>query len=206
MRKLLLVATIAFVSAVNSHAAAIVINAFDNLLADSPAFLATWIDGSDDQYVQDTGFVAIQPVGAGDPQDDGSFGIAPGSWSSGFDLTSSGTNTNISLLARFDAGNASTGISILFTDINFSSASYTFTGFTSSFTSVAVNMSSFSAAIDWTAITDYAVGGGASTPENAFRASISEISATAIPEPTTWALFATGLATAMAFRPRRRQS
>lgn len=184
----------------------VLISDFSSLSSDSPVFDGTWSGGIPiiDQYSQETGFISITPRNGGTPTDEGNFFVAPGVWSGGMDLTNGGTNSVIALTARFDAGNLATNIVITFGDSEFNSASATFTGYGSNFSTQSIAFSSFDPGFNWAAVTDWSISGGLGFGDN-FRASFDNLEATvAVPEPATWALLAASLTTVMVLRRRFR--
>src|SRR2546425_9137109 len=107
----LIVAATSLLFSLRAADAAVVLSDFSNLAAQSPTFSGSWRGGSPvaDQFVQNSGFISLQPVNGGNPQDDGDFLVAPLAFSI------AGLN-QISLTARVDTGNAASSLIVLLYD------------------------------------------------------------------------------------------
>lgn len=197
-KKILLLALAALASFQISTQASITINNFSSLVADGATFSFTWAGAG----TQEISFYTIGPSAT----NQGSFSIAPTSWESGFDLTQGGILSGIALTARFNPGNAVSSVYVEFTDSNFEVASGEFSGFTSEFSTVTVDFSSFSSSnpFDFSSITSWGISGGSLTGGSDVRVSFDNIAA--VPEPSSALLLGLGAAGVYFLRRRQKQA
>lgn len=112
----------------------------------------------------------------------------------------------VTFTAQRESGNVASSLTIQFEDISLNTQIYSFS--TSSFN--IGSLSTVSVALAWTGgfdptqITGWNIGGGAASPgSSAFRMSFDNLSFTAVPEPSTYAVIFGGLALGFAAWRRR---
>lgn len=170
-----------------STKADILISDFGNFsLQNFPPMGISWSNGSD-QYLQNAGFISIAPVNGGNPTGDGYFFAGmPG----GTSLNLSGLNA-LSLNAQVDAGNSSSAVRVILYDgalTKVASAAFSVTNFGSSFSTQTQSLA-FTGLGTVGSITYWRVeGDGISS--NAFRFSFNNLSATTVPETSSYPICA----------------
>ncbi len=184
-----------------THAQIVVLSDFSNFTAEGPSFDASWMGGTPSvpQFIQGAGFISIQSVNGGNPQDDGSV-IVPLAAT----LNLSGLST-ISITARQDTGNAAPIINVTLFDSSFNTAFATFS--TASFGPMFSNQQltiTENPGFDSSSVVAYQFGGGNFVGVSNFRLSLDSL--TVIPEPTSATLVLIGIGILGVLTKRRRCS
>jgi hypothetical protein len=191
---LVLIVCVCTIAAIPAKADVLLSN-FNDFVAEGPEWEGSWTNGSVPQYIQNTGFISIAPVGSGNPNpaDDGQVSV---DYEDFVDITGL---EYISLTARSDSGNATPVLQVRMvsfdgTGFRYARANFTSASFSSSFTTQIaplVQDSNF----DPTLVVGWQIGGPELDGENSFRMSFDNaalMEATPIPEvtlaPLTWAL------------------
>lgn len=173
-----------------SAAAQTVLSDFSGLAGQSPAFLDSWKAGANDQYVQRSGYVSIEPVNGGNPRSDGRFLVT-----TALDLNAF---TSLQVTAREVTGNLTGLITILFENSGGAVREYTFaaTAFSGgSFFTASVSLATPSASdnnFEPTAVTAWGIEGDKSQAVRDFRFEFDHVQLTPVPEPGAWALLLFG--------------
>lgn len=184
-------------------AAQTVLSDFSALAGQSPAFLDSWKAGANDQYVQQSGYVSIEPVSGGNPQSDGRFLVA-----TALDLNAF---ASLQVTAREGTGNLTDSITILFENSGGAVREYTFAATTfsgGSFFTASVSLATPSYSdgnFDPAAVTAWSIEGNKlQAPVQDFRFEFDRVQLTPVPEPGTWALLLFGAGAFWLHRRRAR--
>lgn len=162
--------------------ASMVLSDFSNFASQNPFFGQTWDNPA--QFSQGAGFASIQPVGGGNPKDDGNFLVVP-------------ANRNFSsfrfveITARVDSGNATASFNFYLEDNSggVRSVPFTIASFGSSFSTLSAALPT--AGIDLTDILFWGIS-TSSNPVSDFRVSFDNVALT-VPEPSAGLLILLGV-------------